>query len=916
MLKRFFILFLTILHFLTITTACNIDRDDADASALSAAQDRNLVSESTNAPDGPSQQSSPPSQPPEKPSPSNSPLQSPVLLRLPSDFITQRLNTSERFVDTNRSNLSDPSDGLDEPDISWSVASFGAASGGDGFIVGAEALASLAKEAFSDTEIYEYTEPLFNVPDDNEFTIGGEYFKRKHNDKDFADFIEKNITVYCSPDFDERVKIRCDYRIDAKSGELFISPSETVFDISAHYGVDAVQPGPAASGVDARSDRIAGDERAARKSWGNAPKYYLVCGIDADTGETLDKPAVTLFTIKKELDAPQLKYRVDDYGRLIFYWNPVEGADYYLIGDINAKDGEYSAKSFTRLDIVTDYEWRKIGDSISFGQEAGGAGGTGGDYKSVFDSLYQGAAYVVVAVNENGNSSLSNTVAFNDFAPSVPLYADYSLYGTPLKNDDGTVLKTAGDHIYVKNPVSAPVYQAIAMLDGSYKLFVIDYPDSLAAVDKYEGRSRVMARTRGTMFMNGIIIEDMGGRQVTDVLRYLNMREETAVKSAGGVVWIDIAIYDKPSVDIDFDSKGTIAGISGISGADGAEGREASAKDAASQKSYELIDVYANTPLSAFLAINFVNHAEEISLRAFPEAADGALLVDAILEAYYQNNHYIGGMELNRLKYDFSTRILTAEYAMSAAEQRALRAAVDSRADGIIGEIIADGMTDYEKEEAINNYLCDRTEYDYNTLNELLSIQKENKTISETYKYYQTAYGALVEGKGICQAYAEAFNVLAGKAGLRCVVVTGKLNGVGGHAWNRVLIDGQWFTLDVTNNQSDEFYNEFFNMPDEIAAAFVTENANYACDSALSRFTAEKYGYDYYSRNGMSTTLDGLERYIAENIENEKRFGVFLADIKAISEDGLAAALENAARATGKAFTPRMYLWVLRIIGE
>jgi len=242
-----------------------------------------------------------------------------------------------------------------------------------------------------------------------------------------------------------------------------------------------------------------------------------------------------------------------------------------------------------------------------------------------------------------------------------------------------------------------------------------------------------------------------------------------------------------------------------------------------------------------------------------------------------------------------------------------LQSEIDAKADSITAQIITAGMSDYEKEEAINNYLCANAEYDYDALDDMMSLP-DNQAISARYKYSQTAYGILINGKGICQSYAEAFRVLADKAGLPSLIIVGELNGMGGHAWNRVLIDGEWFTLDATNNDNNNFYNEFFNMPDDVAARFVTEWSLYAMDSELSRFTSASYGYDYFSQNGMSTSVSGLEDYLAGNLKSGVSFDVVVTDILEASSGNVAEALQNAADRAGVNYKPNIALWVLRVV--
>jgi len=67
-----------------------------------------------------------------------------------------------------------------------------------------------------------------------------------------------------------------------------------------------------------------------------------------------------------------------------------------------------------------------------------------------------------------------------------------------------------------------------------------------------------------------------------------------------------------------------------------------------------------------------------------------------------------------------------------------------------------------------------------------------------------TAYGALVEGSASCEGYARAMQLLMDIQGIPCYIVTGEASNLagftGGHAWNKVMIGGEWYHLDATWN--------------------------------------------------------------------------------------------------------------------
>jgi hypothetical protein len=73
------------------------------------------------------------------------------------------------------------------------------------------------------------------------------------------------------------------------------------------------------------------------------------------------------------------------------------------------------------------------------------------------------------------------------------------------------------------------------------------------------------------------------------------------------------------------------------------------------------------------------------------------------------------------------------------------------------------------------------------------------------------AYGALVEGRAVCQGYSDAIKLLCDHYNIPCVCIPGTSNG-GGHMWNAVQMDdGKWYFIDCTwDDQESRTYYDFF----------------------------------------------------------------------------------------------------------
>lgn len=94
-------------------------------------------------------------------------------------------------------------------------------------------------------------------------------------------------------------------------------------------------------------------------------------------------------------------------------------------------------------------------------------------------------------------------------------------------------------------------------------------------------------------------------------------------------------------------------------------------------------------------------------------------------------------------------------------------------------------MNDLEKALTIHDYLVLNCEYD-----------EERRLNGTAPAYSHSAYGALVDGRTVCDGYSHAYAyILEDKLGIPCELVTSESMN---HAWNMILIDGAWYHVDVT----------------------------------------------------------------------------------------------------------------------
>ena len=133
---------------------------------------------------------------------------------------------------------------------------------------------------------------------------------------------------------------------------------------------------------------------------------------------------------------------------------------------------------------------------------------------------------------------------------------------------------------------------------------------------------------------------------------------------------------------------------------------------------------------------------------------------------------------------------VTIEYLPDVDTVRKYHNEAVAAADRIIATKITPGMTDAERVRVLHDYLVTSCEYDI-----------ENYKSGKITQVSRLAYGALVDGKAVCQGYCAAFSLLCDRAGVRCFVVGGNApNSSDSHAWNVVLIDGKKYYIDTTHD--------------------------------------------------------------------------------------------------------------------
>ena len=136
----------------------------------------------------------------------------------------------------------------------------------------------------------------------------------------------------------------------------------------------------------------------------------------------------------------------------------------------------------------------------------------------------------------------------------------------------------------------------------------------------------------------------------------------------------------------------------------------------------------------------------------------------------------MGGIVSNVLPdYLWGEEVVNELTEEQKSQIRQKQTALEQVVNGILAQVDPD-WSDLEKALFLHDYLATHAQYD-----ETLQIRD--------------AYTILVEGTGVCQAYTLAYRLLLNRVNITSGTVTStSLN----HIWNILLIDGNWYHVDVT----------------------------------------------------------------------------------------------------------------------
>ncbi len=208
-------------------------------------------------------------------------------------------------------------------------------------------------------------------------------------------------------------------------------------------------------------------------------------------------------------------------------------------------------------------------------------------------------------------------------------------------------------------------------------------------------------------------------------------------------------------------------------------------------------------------------------------------------------------------------------------------------------ENITDGMSEYDKELAIHDFIVNSCSYSHSDNNDMTEYK---------------AYGALVNHKAVCEGYSRATALLLKCCGIETNLISGHADSANaadpsnpdgggsedtiispdgkvmdGHMWNQVKIDNVWYNLDTTWDDPlivpEELNHTYFNVDDAIL------EKNHKWDTADAK-GCTSLDANYYKKNGIYFESDAeFKDYIKNYLADGNRDTLECAVTNAITDE-------------------------------
>lgn len=213
-------------------------------------------------------------------------------------------------------------------------------------------------------------------------------------------------------------------------------------------------------------------------------------------------------------------------------------------------------------------------------------------------------------------------------------------------------------------------------------------------------------------------------------------------------------------------------------------------------------------------------NANELMVEFVPNMDISVEEVKETFEAFYNDHPELFWINTNySYKYTIDNRCVEVilNYNETANDLERHKRIFNQAIDKIINKANK-YSSDYEKEKYVHDYLINTVTYDKNA------------------SMHQSAYSAIVNKRSICAGYTRAFQYIM----IQLKIPTYYCVGVASvnHAWNIVKLDGEYYNVDLTWNDTKSDRYKYFNQTDKF---FSSSHTRTGLSIYLPKCSGSKY---------------------------------------------------------------------------
>ena len=152
-----------------------------------------------------------------------------------------------------------------------------------------------------------------------------------------------------------------------------------------------------------------------------------------------------------------------------------------------------------------------------------------------------------------------------------------------------------------------------------------------------------------------------------------------------------------------------------------------------------------------------------------------AAMDEKIAKSSDEGDYILAHVKTYKVQYNSRSFSFQIEYMSTASQEAEVALAVRNA----LASLSLDGKSEYEKLEAIHDYIVNHVDY-----------------VNDGTNTCHSAYGAIVNRQAVCQGYASLFYRMCREAGIPVRYITGEAGEA--HAWNIVKMGDYWYNVDTT----------------------------------------------------------------------------------------------------------------------